>query len=922
MIVLPTQRLEVYFLAELAKIFPAFEKPRIFSFEHFARNFLDSSDEPKNLLDDLACELILASLIKEKNYDSIMLGDEHELKQFFGEIIESGIEKVAFGKMRDIFREDIYSSEKTLSELFMKTDELEDLYRSFLAVLDSQNFLFKDAYWRVVSDSLLAQWKKEEDLPWKGIYFAGFTTLRSDFIKVADHLLSFSSTSFWVTKAPDLLSRVNPLKRLEESFSCLKYSRQSSMPSRVKNLFLKQAGTPLAEVLAAHDLAKEYCDAGCLPSKIGILVSSEETYASALRLVFGKSPLKTNLAVALKLSQTELGSWLTSFMYLTRKGQRKEDLMSFLIHPITFYCLKKLDEKDLLSQGGLSVLFVEDLSGKGFKKICERISHVEIQKILLAFYEKMKPWVEEFSSQSKKKSLKAWSKLIREMFSFFAVFSRGKTEEDELSDSLVSSAHQFVDALTLAAESYNPEIAADDVWDFLNKKILSLEVRSVGYPLEGVQVLRLIESRYIPFDVVMILGCVEGKFPKKLPKDYILDDWIKRKVGLRGWEYVESLEDTTYHLLKGRIPVLELFYPKTEKGRDLVPSRFLELEKSYKGLEAKVLKSKWDRFFSSEDQVESLAEPYQAQAENFFDQMSAKSSGFLLTCPYKFLLYSLKLEPKHFFTKTDHIEEGKILHKILEIFYKGCFEDDLKLAKLPKEIQTTELKSFLFERIKLITTQLFEYRLSRSLFYHLIHYSWPKFSEFFASFYKSRENGKSLLCFGESYRELSFGGQWSDVKVPSLTYGSGKDEKKVFFIGSIDSLDRAGSEFLLVDYKRKTVPTQKDQDTLKDIQLLFYALVHSLSFEDSDLEEGVCGYWSIVEGKWAPRSSGLKVDPEGSLSSLKLPKKAKLKEMTHRFREELLNALLLHRKSDALFEKKSGSHCDTCDYLHFCQPER
>ena len=83
--------------------------------------------------------------------------------------------------------------------------------------------------------------------------------------------------------------------------------------------------------------------------------------------------------------------------------------------------------------------------------------------------------------------------------------------------------------------------------------MLKQDCRFIGYPLKGIQVISLPEARYVPFQAIVILGCVEGVFPKSLPQDVLVDDWIKRKLGLRGWSYIESLEDTTFQLLVDRL---------------------------------------------------------------------------------------------------------------------------------------------------------------------------------------------------------------------------------------------------------------------------------------------------------------------------------------------------------------------------------
>lgn len=923
-LVFPTQRLGVHLLAQLTSSFEAFPSPNIMSFDHFIKDSLDGDELTESVISDLACELILGSLLKEKKYKNLVVGDEHEIKQLFCELVETNLYETSFDTMREVFQIDVYRSEHHLQIMLDKVDELQDLYQEFRKILESKHMILRDDYYKEVARRLQNKWHIKEDLPWKWIYFVGFTTLRSDFVDLLQKLLEFDKVSVWLTKAPKLLNSINPLKILGDKLSSHTIKRTCKFSKKLKNniIQIKQVSSPLAETLEAFKLAESYCKQGISPSKIGILVSCEKTYANLVRVLFNKNELKANIAVSLKLSQTILGSWFSSLVSFARKKQEKTELISFLFNPITLQYLKHEDKKGTFEQEKLCYLLVQSKEKRGFKKILRSLGDVTLEDLLLRLYDEVKHFVESFTYASQKRTLKDWTDLIDDLFVSFKIYSESYIADSGLSKSVITCAYQFVDALVSAYTCFNPVIEADQIWDLLHKKILSLEVRSVGYPLEGVQILRLIESRYIPFDSVMILGCVEGKFPKKLPKDYILDDWLKKKIGLPGWDYVEALEDTTFHLLKKRIQILDLFYPKAEKNKQNVPSRFLEIEKSYEKISTVILKNDWTYFFGQSSNIKKArALKFNIDHANMFLEMSAKSSSFLLNCPYRFLIYSLKLEPTRFFRNTDVLEEGEVLHKILELFSKGVRHSKLNLESLPRALPKDKLHEILLERLQKITLDLFGSRLSKVLVYHLLNYSWPKFVHFFKSFYKESNNSTVELKIKKSYRELNFGGKYSDIKTPVLTLGdSGSKNEKLFLRGSIDSLDLLAQDFVLMDYKRKTVPTQKDQAKYQDIQLLFYALVYSLSF-NTPLASGVSGYWSILEGKWHPRSVGKSFDSQDELANFKAPKKESLVESTQKFRDTLLASVAKYSQEFSVFEKRPGPQCERCDYSDFCQPD-
>ena len=90
------------------------------------------------------------------------------------------------------------------------------------------------------------------------------------------------------------------------------------------------------------------------------------------------------------------------------------------------------------------------------------------------------------------------------------------------------------------------------------KHLLNAEIRTKGEPLYGVQIVSLDEARHYPFEHVFILGCNEGSFPKPLPKDELVDNYLKLQIDLPGWEYLEKMEDQTFYMLERRIPYLYL----------------------------------------------------------------------------------------------------------------------------------------------------------------------------------------------------------------------------------------------------------------------------------------------------------------------------------------------------------------------------
>ncbi|RZA10406.1 MAG: hypothetical protein EOP10_34815, partial [Proteobacteria bacterium] len=284
-------------------------------------------------------------------------------------------------------------------------------------------------------------------------------------------------------------------------------------------------------------------------------------------------------------------------------------------------------------------------------------------------------------------------------------------------DILQSSQELYEDftASLKASGSRQPLMSGQSFWDLVEGHLLKGSVRGTGEPLSGLQIMSLSEARYFPFDLAIILGCHEGCFPKALPQDELLDNYLKKKVGLPGWEMLEAMEDQTFHLLKARLPNLILLRSSRLGEEQLVRSRFTEALLAKNQLEETVLPTAED-FEAIE--LSPLADEGQIEAWLDFStgRISASRLDKLLHCPYSFLLDSLGIQSEA--SRTDEADtrrEGEWLHSVLQSFItgkgpKGKIADPFKRSDLSEEQAV--------ERINFITNAMVPIDLKESALLH------------------------------------------------------------------------------------------------------------------------------------------------------------------------------------------------------------
>ena len=311
-------------------------------------------------------------------------------------------------------------------------------------------------------------------------------------------------------------------------------------------------------------------------------------------------------------------------------------------------------------------------------------------------------------------------------------------------------------------------------------------MRSIGYPLSGVQVVNVTEARFVPFQISLILGVVEGFFPKSLPSDFLVDDWMKTQVGLNGWRYIESLEDTTFQNLIQHSQFLHIFFPQKNNNQLTVRSRFVE--KIIWDGSAKIIDYQ-DKQIPNINNVNKnvpIRGNYSSCRQSIMSELSATTANLLLTCRFRFLAHSLGLRSINWWEDNRLQEEGKTLHSIIEHFFLGGNIKSVVFDRLPLQESVQKLKNILIEKINKISTLLFANKKKEYLIWHLKYFSWPRFIDFVIASYYRLNNNKYFLIWDKVYKEYSLSKN-KNITIKSLE----NDIENYNFTarGSIDSLD-------------------------------------------------------------------------------------------------------------------------------------
>lgn len=251
-----------------------------------------------------------------------------------------------------------------------------------------------------------------------------------------------------------------------------------------------------------------------------------------------------------------------------------------------------------------------------------------------------------------------------------------KQTEADLFIATVKELNRLHDTLV----EYTTELPLPFVLSLMQKAIQGIAVPLSGEPLEGVQVMGLLESRSLDFDHVYILGVNEGILPQVSVSPSFIPDSIRRAYGLPVIENQDAISAYMFYRLLQRSRKISLVYNgQGDENNTGEPSRFLrqlEYESGYT--------------FKYYDQSQTIATSHHTKTDivkagqilsrlnRYLDQqdpylrISATALTTYMNCPVQFFYkYIAKIEePKELTENLEANNIGSMLHLVLESFYE------------------------------------------------------------------------------------------------------------------------------------------------------------------------------------------------------------------------------------------------------------
>lgn len=587
-----------------------------------------------------------------------------------------------------------------------------------------------------------------------------------------------------------------------------------------------------------------------------MLLLADETLISSMINNIPKNVGKANITLGLPIRNTSVKTWV-DLMFSIQENKRRfstdsiyyRDLQAFFRHP---FLLSILGEEELKVIGEIERSIVAK------NRIFLSPKKLELNDFLLELIENVfGRWTDWFDAvgRFRKLNVEVYKKLQKEH-----AFEKALLEAFDRS---------LVDLQGIMDDGF-PHMKLGSFKQLFNSHWSRQSIAYHGNPIDGLQIMGLLETRAIDFKRIIAVGMNEGSLPPTNPIQTIIPMDLRRYLGLPTPREKQGLFAHHFYRLLHHCEQLTVTYSTSEdKMGGAEPSRYLaqlemELAREAKGVTVqKSVYSLEDIEGYPEQEFHKTEEVLERMDELFERSTSASMLRKYMDCPLDFYFRYVTD-----FGDTNEVEEeienstfGTFIHETLEELYKPFArynKQGEKVEPQPKSITSFDIEDML---------KVYKLELEK------------KFLAHFNNDREAFEKGKNRLSY-EMANELTrkfleaerdfLSRQAEPVFIESLESEYTHDltltvhgkEKKLHLRGFIDRIDSIGGKYRIIDYKSGKIKSENvsissrdktTEDIVKSIcntnrKYVLQLMIYNYLFFKKHGELGTAGIISLVSG--------------------------------------------------------------------------
>lgn len=253
-----------------------------------------------------------------------------------------------------------------------------------------------------------------------------------------------------------------------------------------------------------------------------------------------------------------------------------------------------------------------------------------------------------------------------------------KKIDSELFIKTIQELNRLYDTLTKHIKGGRQTLEVGFVVSLVQKVLQSVAVPLSGNPLEGLQVMGLLESRNLNFKHIVVLGLNDGIVPKTTIGNSFIPDSLRRVYGLPVLENQDAISAYMFYRLIQRAEKVSVVYNSlTDESNSGEPSRFLKQLEYESGWEFKYYHQELNVEVEKSETVEISKTPQIMNILEGFSTgkrtLSASALTTYIANPIDFFFTYIAgiKEPEEVDEVVEARDLGSILHGVMEDFYEA-----------------------------------------------------------------------------------------------------------------------------------------------------------------------------------------------------------------------------------------------------------
>ena len=871
-IVLPSERAKKYIAASLFKTYQKpILAPEMITIDRWVRNLSDKTviDKTRVLVKLFKVQLENLTNEKDKSFDefmswgNILLSDYDEIDRY---LLSS--EKV-FKNLADIKEIENWSfGDETLSEgqkRFMEFwDRLPDYYKRLNEVLDKENSCYMGKAYRFLSENLDVVFKADKE---HHFLFAGFNALSPAEMSIMKQLermgrahILINSDNYYLDNPSHEAGRFLRDFKKELDMKELPFV-EDNLKNAKKHIEIIECAQQTGQVKVAATILSEFSKEEI--DETLVLLADESLIAPLLRNL-PKKIGQANITLGLPLKNTSLRTWVDLIFSIQENKTRFKseaiyihDLQKMWNHPFLTAVLKK-EEKVAITQ-----LETELIRKNSIFQTVTKIKTGAVPDAILA--QLTQNWAGN------------WEIAMQAIRSLNELLFSNLSDEDAFEKAIVQGFDQaLLDFENLVKEGL-PVMSLKSFRHLFQQHWNTKSIAYHGNPLDGLQIMGLLETRLLDFKKIIVLGLNEGKMPPTNPIQTMIPMDLRGYFNLPTPRDKQGLFAHHFYRLLHHCSEMWVTYTSAQEsiGSNEASRYLLQLELELSRINPLITIGKQFYTIPNEtSETESVQEIHKTdeilkRIDDMFDKsVSASTLNKYLSCPLDFY-YRYVME----FGEETEIEEevesntfGTFIHNVLEEMYTPFARHDkqgvLKAAK-PKNLTSMDIDKMLKQYEGLINKEFLKYfnedKDAFSSGKNLLSYQMAlELTKRILEQEKKFIAAQTEMVFIE-YLELELK---ADMEIEVLG-----EKKTLRFKGFIDRIDSIGGKIRIIDYKSGKVKEDDvvvkkiNEDLIKTfsgtkhaLQLALYCYLYRENYGELPAEASIYSLINIKDGTF-PLSS-------------------------------------------------------------------